>query len=45
MLRVCREKMKREQLSVEDGITMRALVDFPGGLELHLGVGFGLALA
>jgi len=36
-----REKMKKEQLSLEDGVTMRSLVDFPGGLELHIGVGVG----
>lgn len=38
----CREKMRREKLSVEDGITMRTLVDFPGGLELHIGVSPGV---
>lgn len=31
--------MKSEGLSIEDGKLMRALVDFPGGLELHIGVG------
>jgi acyl-CoA oxidase len=30
--------MKKEQLGLEDGITMRSLLDFPGGLELHIGV-------
>ncbi len=41
----CREKMKREKLSLEDGLMMRSLVDFPGGLELHIGVGGGLGVA
>lgn len=41
----CREKMKREKLSLEDGLMMRSLVDFPGGLELHIGVGGGLGEA
>lgn len=31
--------MKKEKLSVEDGAMMRTLLDFPGGLELHIGVG------
>ncbi len=30
--------MKAEKLSLEDGALMRTLVDFPGGLELHIGV-------
>lgn len=30
--------MKKEKLSVEDGAMMRTLLDFPGGLELHIGV-------
>ncbi|GLC45233.1 hypothetical protein PLESTB_000722200 [Pleodorina starrii] len=32
------EKMKTENLSLEDGALMRTLVDFPGGLELHIGM-------
>nr|AWK67839.1 ACOX [Dunaliella tertiolecta] len=32
------EKMKQEKMSLEDGVTMRSLVDFPGGLELHIGM-------
>ncbi|KAG2488798.1 hypothetical protein HYH03_012598 [Edaphochlamys debaryana] len=32
------EKMKSESLSLEDGALMRTLVDFPGGLELHIGM-------
>ncbi|GFR44234.1 hypothetical protein Agub_g5369 [Astrephomene gubernaculifera] len=32
------EKMKSEKLSVEDAMIMRTLVDFPGGLELHIGM-------
>lgn len=31
--------MKREGLGIEDGKILRQLVDFPGGLELHIGVG------
>ncbi|MEW5313953.1 MAG: hypothetical protein WDW38_005483 [Sanguina aurantia] len=31
-------KMKKEKLSVEDGAMMRTLLDFPGGLELHIGM-------
>ena len=34
-----REKMKREGLSFEDAVVMRSLLDLPGGLELHIGVG------
>ena len=37
--RGCREKMKAEKLSLEDGAIMRTLVDWPGGFELHIGVG------
>lgn len=33
------EKMRSEKLGVEAGMVMRQLVDFPGGLELHIGVG------
>ncbi|KXZ49049.1 hypothetical protein GPECTOR_23g135 [Gonium pectorale] len=32
------EKIKSEGLSLEDGALMRSLVDFPGGLELHIGM-------
>lgn len=32
------EKMKKENLSIQDGLMMRSLVDFPGGLELHIGM-------
>ncbi|KAG2435906.1 hypothetical protein HXX76_007101 [Chlamydomonas incerta] len=32
------EKMKSESLSLSDGALMRTLVDFPGGLELHIGM-------
>ncbi|GLI67460.1 hypothetical protein VaNZ11_011657 [Volvox africanus] len=32
------EKMKAEELSLADGALMRSLVDFPGGLELHIGM-------
>jgi len=31
--------MKREGLSFEDAVVMRSLLDLPGGLELHIGVG------
>jgi hypothetical protein len=41
LLDVAREKMKAEKLSLEDGALMRSLVDFPGGLELHIGVSHG----
>lgn len=30
--------MQSGQLSVEDGLEMRNLLAFPGGLELHIGV-------
>ena len=30
--------MKAENLSMEDAVMIRALLDFPGGLELHIGV-------
>jgi acyl-CoA oxidase len=30
--------MKDEGLSLKDGAAMRVLLDFPGGLELHIGV-------
>ena len=33
--------MKKEKLSFEDANMIRGLVDFPGGLELHIGVGIG----
>lgn len=31
-------KMKGESLPLEDGLAMRALVDWPSGLELHIGM-------
>jgi acyl-CoA oxidase len=31
-------KMKREHLPLDDGLAMRALVDWPSGLELHIGM-------
>ncbi len=34
--------MQQEKLGLEDGLMMRQLVDFPGGLELHIGVSLGL---
>ncbi len=30
--------MQQQNLSVQDGMIMRSLVNFPGGLELHIGV-------
>jgi hypothetical protein len=30
--------MRQEKMSVEDGIAMRSLAYFPGGLELHIGM-------
>ncbi len=30
--------MRNEGLSFKDGLMMRQLLDFPGGLELHIGV-------
>lgn len=33
----CRKKMREERLPIEDGIAMRGLANFPGGLELHIG--------
>lgn len=40
---VCRprKKMREERLPIEDGIAMRSLANFPGGLELHIGCGPG----
>ncbi|PSC69663.1 peroxisomal acyl-coenzyme A oxidase 1-like [Micractinium conductrix] len=32
------QQMRGERLSMEDGITMRSLAYFPGGLELHIGM-------
>mmetsp|Transcript_25494 Transcript_25494/g.55452 ORF Transcript_25494/g.55452 Transcript_25494/m.55452 type:complete len:695 (+) Transcript_25494:125-2209(+) len=32
------EKMRREKLGFDDGAIMRILLDFPGGLELHIGM-------
>lgn len=37
----CRQKMQTEKLTIDDGLMMRQLVDFPGGLELHIGVSHG----
>jgi len=31
-------KMAAEGLSTEDALLVRAMVDWPGGLELHIGV-------
>lgn len=39
---VHREEMQKRGLSLEDGAVMRYLVDFPGGLELHIGVGLAI---
>ena len=33
-----RQLMQSGGLSVEDGLEMRNLLSFPGGLELHIGV-------
>lgn len=33
-----RQLMQSGELSVEDGLEMRNLLAFPGGLELHIGV-------
>ncbi len=30
--------MQNDGLSIEDGLEMRRLLAFPGGLELHIGV-------
>ena len=30
--------MQEQNLSLADGMMMRSLVNFPGGLELHIGV-------
>jgi hypothetical protein len=30
--------MRDQRLSLEDGIAMRSLAYFPGGLELHIGM-------
>jgi hypothetical protein len=30
--------MKNEGLALEDGLMMRSMLDFPSGLELHIGV-------
>lgn len=32
------KKMREERLPIEDGIAMRSLANFPGGLELHIGM-------
>ena len=31
--------MKKDKLSFDEGAIMRSLLDMPGGLELHIGVG------
>lgn len=36
--------MQADKLPVEDGLMLRSLVDFPGGLELHIGVGVARVL-
>ena len=33
-----RDAMQEGNLSFADGMMMRSLVNFPGGLELHIGV-------
>jgi hypothetical protein len=35
--------MRKKTLTMEDAIEARKLVDFPGGLELHIGVCIRLA--
>ena len=37
-LYLCRDAMQEGNLSFADGMMMRSLVNFPGGLELHIGV-------
>lgn len=32
------DKMKKEKLGLEEGAVLRQLLDFPGGLELHIGM-------
>ena len=34
-------KMRDEGYTMDDGLMMRQLLDWPGGLELHIGVGRG----
>jgi hypothetical protein len=36
--------MQKEGLTLEEGAQIRTLVDFPGGLELHIGVSMHMAL-
>jgi hypothetical protein len=31
-------KMSKREVSVDDALVLRAMVDWPGGLELHIGV-------
>jgi hypothetical protein len=33
-----RDTMLEKGLNLQDGLIMRALANFPGGLELHIGV-------
>jgi hypothetical protein len=37
----CRQHINKEKLTMDDGLVMRVLADSPGGLELHIGVGWG----
>ena len=37
----CRDLVRKRQITVEDGTTMRSLLFLPGGLELHIGVSPG----
>ena len=34
----CRDAMRDENMSMSDGLVMRSLLAYPGGLELHIGV-------
>ena len=33
--------MREEKVTQEDALEIRKLLSFPGGLELHIGVGLG----
>ena len=35
---LCRNLIRSKKISMEDGMEARKLVNFPGGLELHIGV-------
>lgn len=35
---ICRDAMQENNMSMADGLIMRSLMNFPGGLELHIGV-------